>query len=242
MTQKINLKLFETTVLKEGQSQTGLFESQFEISTGSRLVFGLYITAIDPGASVNVKVLNTFSKAIPYENVLEWDANQVGRTNKVLTDIHNLFKYQINVTGGSASYFFGITVLDNALASRAQIDNAIIEVALSHLAGFDGVPDSVRIGNGIYELNINPDGSINISEIGVTEDERVKRRLMCAPDLDKAFTWAEIDGVRRVTEIVFTSSDLNADLGQTVVLTRSFTYQGSDPFDLINITDDLDIT
>ena len=41
--------------------------------------------------------------------------------------------------------------------------NADIEVALTHKATVPKpIPDSVRVGNGVNELNINPDGSINI--------------------------------------------------------------------------------
>jgi len=77
--------------------------------------------------------------------------------------------------------------------------------------------------------------------IGVEDGERIKNRLLCMPDLKRPMTWDEIDGVRRVVEIKFTSALLDTDLGSTIDLTRVFTYQTSDPFDLILIEDTLTV-
>lgn len=74
---------------------------------------------------------------------------------------------------------------------------------------------------------------------GGSTDEELKSRLLGMPDLLRDFTWAEIDGVRRVTTIVFTSAILDAELGQIVSLVRVFTYLGVDPFDLDTIQDTL---
>jgi len=78
--------------------------------------------------------------------------------------------------------------------------------------------------------------------IGATEGEVLKNRLLCAPDRDIDFTKAEIDGVRRVTKMVFTSALLDADVQKNVVLTRDFIYQVADPYDLTSIEDTLVVT
>ena len=81
-----------------------------------------------------------------------------------------------------------------------------------------------------------------IESIGATEAEELYGRLMCSPDLVKDLTWAEIDGVRRITQIIFTSAALDADESMTIVATRTFTYQGADPFDLTKITNVLAVS
>jgi hypothetical protein len=66
------------------------------------------------------------------------------------------------------------------------------------------------------------------------------RALICkALDLERRFTWAEINGVRRVVEIRFSSESVNDILGQDVVLVRTFSYQSTDPFDLVSEIDAL---
>ena len=81
----------------------------------------------------------------------------------------------------------------------------------------------------------------NIVGIGVEDGERIKNRLLCMHDLKRALTWDEIDGVRRVTNIVFTSVALDADLNKTIDLERVFAYQTADPFDLVSIEDTLTV-
>lgn len=81
-----------------------------------------------------------------------------------------------------------------------------------------------------------------IESYGATELEELKNRICCMPDVDKAMTWAEINGVRRITKIVFTSALLDADESANIVLNRDFTYQLVDPFDLIDVKDDLVVT
>lgn len=67
-------------------------------------------------------------------------------------------------------------------------------------------------------------------------------KLFCMPDLKRDFTWDEVDGVRVPVSIVFTSAQLDADTGQTNVLTRNFVYEVADPFDLDYIEDELVVT
>lgn len=124
--------------------------------------------------------------------------------------------------------------------------NAELETQLSHRDNWPDagdVHDSVRIGSGTPNeyLQIYPSGDIDIRSIGRTPEEKLKGDLLCAPDLDRDMTWAEIDGVRRVTQIVFTSASLDAATGDTITLTRTFTYQGADPFDLIEVKDVLTV-
>jgi len=81
-----------------------------------------------------------------------------------------------------------------------------------------------------------------VSGIGATEGEVLKNRLLCAPDRDIDLTHTEIDGVRRVTKMVFTSALLDIDTSSTVVLTRDFIFQVVDPYDLTSIEDTLVVT
>lgn len=73
--------------------------------------------------------------------------------------------------------------------------------------------------------------------------DAVKSELLCADDLSKEFTWQEIDGVRRVVEIVFSSALYDAaHTPNTTTLVRTFTYGNADPFDLLSVVDEVVIT
>ena len=81
-------------------------------------------------------------------------------------------------------------------------------------------------------LKINPDGSITVHN-------SIKCKIMSQEDLNKVFTWAEIDGVYRVTKIVFSSEIVNTALGEDVSIERTFTYQATDPYNLVSVIDEL---
>lgn len=80
---------------------------------------------------------------------------------------------------------------------------------------------------------------INITSSGNTQEDRIKNSIVCAPDVVKALTWSEINGVRRIIKIEFTSAETDALFNGTYRLDRVFTYQTAYPFDLINIQDTL---
>lgn len=155
------LSLYETTNLIQKSGFSGISSDRVGIKTGSRLVLSLYVSALSAGASVVIRCKNGFSLDLPFDEILTMTSTSVGFNRKVLTDFHNIFDFEAEVIGGTADFNFGITVNDNALATR--IENAIVEVALSHLVGTDGEFDSIRIGDGTDLLSINPDGSINVN-------------------------------------------------------------------------------
>ena len=67
-------------------------------------------------------------------------------------------------------------------------------------------------------------------------------KIINAEDLRREKDFIEVDGVRRVSEIRFTSALVDAELGQTAVFTRSFTYDGGPNFDLAVVEDELTVT
>lgn len=243
-TNKRYLRLYETTSLLRGDGPDPI-ETDFVVNQGSRLIFSLYVVSISAGAQVSIDVANTFDQDLPYQSVLAMAATAVGYTTRVLTDCHNQFRAKATVTGGTAVYRLGITIVDNALATR--IENAVVEVALGHMAGVDGRYDSVRVGDGVDELQVRKaagqpdDGSLDIYDIGYSLEARVKWRLCHSPDLLRAYTFTSIDGVWRVTKIEHTSAALDAIMVKAIKLTRTFTYKTSDPFTLESSTDALAI-
>lgn len=74
------------------------------------------------------------------------------------------------------------------------------------------------------------------------EDASVKSQILCADDLKKEFEWTEINGVRRVTKITFSSAAYNVQTSTTTTIERTFTYQGSAPFDLTQILDVVNVS
>jgi hypothetical protein len=141
----------------------------------------------------------------------------------------------------------------------AEID-ASLYVQISHLddtPNVGDVHDSTRIGSGtpneyikVDTYYLSPDdgtrhpteGSPSIFDCGYSENTRIKNRLLSSPDLRKDMTWNEIDGVRRIVEIVFTAPSLDSNMSKTISLTRTFTYQVADPYDLTDVDDVLAVS
>lgn len=168
-----NLKIYETTNLFGVQLAygPGSITKLFSISTGSRLSFTLQITAIDPGASVTFKARTGFSQDLPFDEVLVLTRNSIGTAKGVLVDFHNLMEMEVTVAGGTASFAVGVTVADNALATRVDIQNAEIEVQIDHQTDGFGRHSSTRIGDGVEEWQINAEGE------GTTHDKTTHELL-----------------------------------------------------------------
>jgi len=66
-----------------------------------------------------------------------------------------------------------------------------------------------------------------------------KCTIICAYDMRKEFEWAEVDGVRRVTEIRFYSDAVNTLYSSNFFVRRVFSYSIASPRDLNEITDTL---
>jgi len=122
--------------------------------------------------------------------------------------------------------------------------NAELEVQLSHLDNnpdIGDIADSVRIGGTQYQAEVTPDNKLQVTN-SLTLEQRTKEAIICADDVELSFTWAEIDGVRRVTQIIYSSANVATILGKTEAkVQRDFTYQASDPFDLTTRVDELQL-
>lgn len=115
-----SLGLFQTAVffLKTGFS--GAAEDEFVVEDGGRLYFTLNVKRIDPGASVAIKVLNSFSQDYPEDERLSFSLSAIGIRNRSLSDFHNRFKVTAVVTGGTADFAVAVTCADNALAGASS--------------------------------------------------------------------------------------------------------------------------
>jgi hypothetical protein len=143
-----DIRLHDTVTLFNKGTLTGAADPlRFNCITGSRIVWSLLVVSIDPGATAKLEIKNDFSNDGDFPIALSLELDTTGRISKVLTDFHKLFDIRISVTGGSAEIMAGCTVRDNSL--------------LSAMADALGRYDSVRLGDGENELDINPDGSIN---------------------------------------------------------------------------------
>lgn len=154
------LKQFETNVMFNETAVTGTGEIYAVVVSGSRMLITLDITDIDPGTTVTVHADNSFSVDAAFETIETASYNTLGRKKRILSDFNNLFKFRYVITGGNATFKFAVALFDNAITTR--IDNAMIDVDLSHLVDVEGNFDSVRIGDGTDLLEINSDGSIPV--------------------------------------------------------------------------------
>lgn len=88
------------------------------------------------------------------------------------------------------------------------------------------------------ELLPNEDGSINTVAAGGS----LKEKICSAADIHRDYTWTTVAGVRKVSQIVFTSASVDAETGDTNVLTRTFAYNVVAPYDLLQENDALTVT
>lgn len=207
MTTRRNVKLYNNVSLFPLKSYSGLNEEGFLVAEGARVVFTLHIKSIDAGASVNVRVFNSFSESIDFCQVLTWSSAQVGDTKRVLSDFHNLFRVELEVLNGSAEVTFGLSVYDNALTTR--IENAEIQVDLNHQQQANGSYDSVRVGDGEEEMAVNPDGSINVNIVNTSVTPEVVKnkynKITNVVDLVKTSIASHIAELGKKTYLQFIS-------------------------------------
>lgn len=78
-----------------------------------------------------------------------------------------------------------------------------------------------------------------LDAVDIDGDIDIKALICGALDLERYYTWTEINGVRRIVEIRYISASANETIGQDVALVRTFSYQSTDPFDLVSAIDTL---
>lgn len=164
------LKLYDqaTIIPYEEYPIPGLDEFDFKILSGSRILFDLYINEISVGANVEIEVLNNFSLNdwVAYDSILTFSGNAQGHYKRILTDFNLFFKTKIKVIGGNAKCTLSISVFDNA--STTRIENAEIDVHITDKDTSTRQHDSVRIGDGTDEVEVNPDGSFNVNIVNTS--------------------------------------------------------------------------
>jgi hypothetical protein len=124
--------------------------------------------------------------------------------------------------------------------------NAELEVQLTHRDNYpDGgdVHDSIRIGGASgAEADVTLDNRLKVSAI-VSPNDDPKGAIMCAQDVHVDYTWSEINGVRRIVQIKWSSTQIATNLGLSEAsVTRDYIYQIADPYDLIDRDDTLTLT
>jgi len=190
------LKINNTNVLLDLASFSGNSIIPFEVLTGSRITITIAVKNITAGAIVQAQIDNGFSVTYPFITLDTISANGVGYFTKVFSDIHSLFNVNISVVGGSASFALVTSVADNAVASTldARISNAEISVDLNHVVQPNGNYDSVRIGNGFNELNINGDGSTNVRVDSFNSQLSFPKVYKYQPLVNGASKYMNVDG------------------------------------------------
>ena len=74
-----------------------------------------------------------------------------------------------------------------------------------------------------------------VIEGGKSENEFIKNSILEAADRVACFTWVEIECVRRVSKIEYTSAEVNAACEQAYKVVKDFTYLVASPFTLDKI-------
>jgi len=161
VTERSKVQIHNSKTIFPRKIYSSLETKYLDIKNGARIVFTMYVYSIDPGATVTAKVKTSFSEEMPFCEVLTLSSDSVKHVKGVLSDFHNFIDIDLEVVGGNAEVILGINVFDNALTTR--IENAEISVDLNHDLQPNGEYDSVRVGDGTDELEINPDGSINVN-------------------------------------------------------------------------------
>lgn len=159
-----NVQIHNSPTLFHKSVYSGLHTAHLNIRNGARIVFTMHVFQKDVGAVIRVRVKDSFSVAMPFNEVLSWTDNGIGPTSESLFDFHQLINVELEVTGGSAEVILGMSLYDNAFETV---------VDLNAQAQPDGQYDSVRIGDGVDELAVNPDGSLNVNLVNTSVTPKV---------------------------------------------------------------------
>ena len=188
MTQEVKIfKLYDhSVVIPFDTYSTGVENFDFKVFTGSRVLFTLFIKSIALGASLSIDVLNNFSadSGIDDDNILNISGSAVGIYKRVITDFNHLFSLKTTVVGGDIDFVLAVSVFDNAMTTR--IENAEIDVHLTHLDASFRPHDSIRIGGPSgTEASINADGSFNVNIVNAPGEipEVVKNNFNESPSI-----------------------------------------------------------
>ena len=258
MAERLPVQIHNSPVLFKKQTYSpGVQTSQLRIASGARLVFTLYIFSADPGASASVRVKTTYSQDMPPCEVLSFGSNQAGQhVKRILTDFHQFVDVELEITGGNVECILGMTCFDNALSTR--IENAEISADLNHILQPNGTYDSVRVGDGEYELDVLPDGSIKVNIVdtsvvpeevkgitnaitGVLKDVPTLLNTYTAPAGKKSYLqmiecsggniakyWVEINGTTQRTRRTYFGGDLNTVFDYDAYSENGFELQPGD--------------
>lgn len=155
------IRVYENRLIVRQDAFTGSGLESFSVLTGSRMLITLQVAEIDPDTTVTLYVDNGYSRDEALDTIENLSVNGVGTVKRIISDFNNVFDFRYTVTGGMAKVRIAIAIYDNAGTTR--IDNAQLDVNLSHVTDAMGHFDSTRIGDGTNLLEINDDGSINVS-------------------------------------------------------------------------------
>lgn len=178
------LKLYEQAVIVPSDEYgVGTEEFEFRVLTGSRLLLTTNVKDIDLGAKVEVDVFNSFTIDGPgsWDNILNFTVEQTGYVKRVLTDFNKMFRVRVRITGGTVGMAMAIAVFDNAMTTR--IENAEVDVHLTHKETSFRKHDSIRLGDGEFQAKFNADGSLNVNIVDApsTIPERVHNQFNETP-------------------------------------------------------------
>lgn len=160
----IALRIYENRIIAQATSDfTGSMDVPFQVLSGSRLLVTLRVDAIDPGTVITCTLQNSIEGAFPLTAPITlgtFSATAVGPVRQIYTDYNNFFNFNIVVSGGNAQFKVAVALFDNAI--NTTIANADIHVEISDKVDSDGHYSSTRIGDGVNQLRILPDGDLPV--------------------------------------------------------------------------------
>lgn len=190
-----------------------------------------------------IEILDTCGFYVKQSVILKSSASQ--RTDLEIKKIISNTKLIVGRRGHSINDCVDITaflVIDSATITAPEQVYGKVPPTVIEQAGWAHEPINAKRKAdvdcyGDYYTRKNPKPVTS----GLTPEETLKCQIMSAHDARRDLTWAEIDGVRRIKKIIWTSVSVNQVLNQTISVTRDFLYLAVDPFDLNITTDTLDI-
>lgn len=218
------LKINEQSIVFDVASAAGTAALDFYVLSGSRMLMTLVVSALSSGAQVTAICEDAISVDDPYQIVEQLDVTTVGQFKRVFSDFNKRLRVRYVVTGGTATFKIAVAVFDNA--STTRIENASLSVDLNHVADANGKFDSLRVGDGVETLAINPDGSINIGGVVNIDTSGL------ATEAEQQAQTAELQGINTgvadVETVIAATNSALADANAALDLIQSDTNAISD--------------
>lgn len=160
------LEQFRTLVLSNQLTSTGVDTQSFYMVSGSRLVVGIQISAIDPGTTITVDTQTSVDSDGPFTSIGTQTTAALGLTKQAYIDFFGQMQIVITTSGGNASYKLAVASYDNTsvvdTANPLAVHDDAVLAAIEALDPSGGVSGFTLVAGYPKLIAVSPSASVQL--------------------------------------------------------------------------------